>query len=94
MKFNIGDLVVLDSFRGTQQPSKEVRNSENYWILIGKSGIVVKTESQSIQKLSKHELGERLLIRFNDDVSKLGLHCHNEIQNSLWIFITDLHHVT
>jgi hypothetical protein len=92
MKFNVGDLVILGSFHGTQQPSKEIRNSENYWKLIGKSGVVVKTENQSSHKLPKHELGERVLIKFNYDVSVLGLHCHNEIENSLWIFISDLYH--
>jgi hypothetical protein len=92
MKFDTGDLVILNSFRGARMPQGKIRAAENYWKLIGKIGAVAKMEHQS--NLPRHERGERVLVTFNDDVAALGLSCHNEIHSSLWIFISDLRHVT
>jgi hypothetical protein len=91
MNFVLNEPVVLETFLGETNPPHPVRDSDNYWKLIGEQGVVAKTEAQS--KMPKHERGERLLIVFDVDVVSLGLSCHNEIPNSLWIFISDLRRI-
>ena len=88
MTFSVGDSVVLITFLGKKIASDLVRDSNNYWKLIGKRGRVAKKEIQS--KMFRHEYGERVLVTFDEDVKNLGLSCHNEIENSLWIFVSDL----
>ena len=90
MTFSVGDPVVLTAFLGKKIASDPVRDSDNYWKLIGKRGRVAKNEIQS--KMPRHEYGERVLVVFDEDVKNLGLSCHNEVANSLWIFISDLKH--
>jgi len=40
--------------------------------------------------MSRHVRGERVLVKFLDDVKALGLNCHNDVENSLWMFVVDL----
>jgi hypothetical protein len=84
----VGERVVLRSFLGTQNPTGRVRDGENYWLLINSAGVVVSTEAMS--NIGPHERGQRVLVQFDKDVTELGLHCHNEKPNSLWIFVSDL----
>lgn len=72
--------VKLSSFNGEITPPKGCDPSENYWALIGATGTIVKP---------KNERG-RVLVKFDNDVCSFGLHCHNEIPNSLLILPTDL----
>lgn len=72
--------VKLSTFNGGSSPPKGCEPSENYWALIGSTGTIVKP---------KNKRG-RVLVKFDNDVSSLGLHCHNEILNSLLILPTDL----
>ena len=88
--FNFGDRVVLKSFHGTTQPPQSVRAGENYWLLIGRKGVV--TSGNGIEHLPPHEKGKRVLVQFDESVVQLGLHCHNERPNSLWLFVADLKH--
>ncbi len=88
MSFNVGDAVLLVSFLGTESPDNAVANNENYWFLIGKKGFVVQTEAQACMR--RHPLGERVLVRFETDMRKLGLDCHSQIPNGLWVFVADL----
>lgn len=83
-----GGRVVLTSFQGVISPPESARASENYWKLIGKCGVVAKTEVQA--GLARHKNGERVLVVFDVDIAALGLHCHNGIHNSLWFLISDL----
>lgn len=87
MKFLTGDKVFLQHFLGRQKASGLVREDENYWILIGEKGVVVKTENHP----SKNE--ERVLVKFSNNIAARGLNCHNEISNSLWILVSDLEHI-
>jgi hypothetical protein len=82
----IGDHVILRSFNGLKiAPVDETQdNYNNYWLLIGEGGLVVKdTPCNGIDS-------DRVLVRFHVDVGSLGLHCHNEIENALWIRRNDL----
>ena len=83
----IGDQVVLKTFQGSHPAPPEVDESENYWKLIGLSGVIV-------EKKSSHpafpQLGERALVKFDNNPKDYGLHCHNSVGKSLWIFILDL----
>jgi len=92
MNFFPNDSVVLETFLGTKTTAASTRDSENYWKLVGQRGLVVKVESQS--GLPRHERGERALVKFDVDVASLGLRCHNEIPNTLWMFISDLRRVS
>ena len=85
----LGNKVVLKTFNLTIKPDEDICDEENYWILIGKVGSIIQSpvEEGLYASFSKDK---RLLVRFDDDLSKLGLSCHNEIENSLWILEEDL----
>jgi hypothetical protein len=76
----LGQKVRLKSFNGLATPPDGCRNSENYWRLIGYSGVVVEPKNDRC----------RLLVQFEESIEALGLHCHNPIENSLYILESDL----
>jgi len=76
----VGLKVKLKTFNGDREAPQDCSSSENYWLLIGKSGAIVKPENHR----------SRVLIQFDEQVSDLGLHCHNKIPNSLLILSSDL----
>lgn len=76
--------VVLRTFNGATRAPENEDPACNYWSLVGSSGTVVKTvPGDGIDD-------DRVLVQFDLDVEKMGLHCHNEIYNSLWIKRGDL----
>jgi membrane protein implicated in regulation of membrane protease activity len=72
--------VILLSFNGILSTPEHCEPSENYWELIGERGTVIE---------KVNERG-RVLVKFDNTVSDLGLQCHNPIPNSLYILETDL----
>ncbi len=77
--------VQLVSFNGQLKAPSCTDPKENFWLLIGRTGTVInKTTNEDSSK-------KRHLVVFDESVSELGLPCHNEIQNSLWILESDLH---
>jgi hypothetical protein len=84
--FFVGERVTLRSFRGTTSAPEETRDTDNYWLLVGHSGAVV----DDVSKIGRHPNGERLLVRFDQDVAAMGLACHNKVPNALWLFVSDL----
>ncbi len=76
----IGAKVRLKTFNNTSVPPKDCEASENYWALIGITGIIKKPINNQ----------SRVLVQFDNSVESLGLHCHNEIENSLLILTSDL----
>jgi hypothetical protein len=88
MKITNGKRVELRTFFGTSTPSQPTRASENYWKLIGQAGTVIAQENES--SLPRHKLGSRVLVEFTACITDLGLICHNEVPDSLWILVTDL----
>ena len=83
MSIKIGDRVILSLFNGTETPENPVSPTNDYWKLLGEHGTVVA----DVQSFS-HE--DRLLVQFDTQISELGLACHNEIANALWILRSDL----
>jgi len=81
-----GDRVVMTSFNGTTQPTGTVKLSENYWLLVGVSGVIAKTWEQAGFAMDE----KKFLVTFDQNVKDVGLHCHNEIENSLWILASDI----
>lgn len=80
-----GDHVRLITFNGTSIPSRACDDeAENYWKLIGTTGIV---EELSLTP-------SRILIRFDVDVVSYGLYCHNPIPNALLIEPSDVIRLT
>ena len=77
---DIGSKVKLKTFNGSLSPPDDCDPSENYWSLVGVTGSIVMPENTR----------GRVLVVFNVRVSDLGLHCHNEIPNSLLIIPSDL----
>ena len=77
---DVGSRIRLATFNGDSKSPDDCVQSENYWLLIGKTGIIVKSENNN----------SRVLVQFDEQVSSLDLHCHNKISNSLLIKITDL----
>ena len=86
--FKLGDQVKLISFHGEKASSEPVVSGENFWQLVGVTGEVV---SDSIKDHPAFpDKGKRAFIRFDKNLDDLGLPNHNDIANSLWIFISDL----
>ncbi len=77
---DINQKVQLISFNGELSAPDDCDSSENYWSLIGKMGTIVKPKNNR----------SRVLVQFDESVSDLGLHCHNEMPNSLLILTSDL----
>ena len=84
-----GYSVKLRSFNGLLKPKKEVESTENYWILIGAHGVIKQSplEDSLYASFSK---SKRVLVKFEEDLCSMGLEAHNEIENSLWILVSDL----
>lgn len=76
----VGARVKLKTFNGSVLCADTLEPSENYWLLVGAVGTISKTENSR----------GRVLVVFEIEVSSLGLHCHNEIPNSLLILPSDL----
>jgi hypothetical protein len=76
----IGQKIKLQTFNGENEPPEDCEPSENYWLLIGKTGTIVDLKNEQ----------SRVLIQFDEPVNNLGLHCHNSIPNSLLILSKDL----
>jgi hypothetical protein len=74
-----GKRVVLKSFNGSLAAPQTITTEENYWQLIGCKAVVELTNDSN-----------RVLIRFDRDLSSLGLVRQHELPNSLWILISDL----
>lgn len=74
-----GKRVLLKSFQGNLVAPNDVKPEENYWLLIGGKAIVELANNS-----------DRVLVKFERDLSSLGLINHNEVENSLWILISDL----
>lgn len=83
-----GDRVILISFQNQIQPPVGIADKENYWKLIGETGMIVQDEMK-IHPAYK-ALGPRLLVKFDKDIQDIGLICHSPIANTLWIFMSDL----
>jgi hypothetical protein len=79
--------VILKTFHNTVAAPDDIDDSENYWKLLDQKGIVV-------DKRKKHPAfpgsGEMLLTKFSCNIEAYGLHCHNTLPNTLWIFVSDL----
>ena len=82
--FKIGDRVVVRAFNGSNEAPRGVTPSENYWQLVGCTGTV------AIDRPAKGIKLDRILVTLDRDVISSGLHCHNEVQNSLWLRSVDL----
>ena len=80
-----GQKIKLESFNGTTIPDNDTDDHENYWKLINEKGTLISFA---------HEKGvsnkSRVLIKFDNDVKSMGLECHNDEPNSLWILASDL----
>lgn len=77
---DIGAKVKLNTFNRSSIPPKDCGPSENYWLLIGETGTIVKSENSRF----------RVLVQFDNSVESKGLHCHNQVSNSLLILTSDL----
>ena len=80
--------VLVQSFLGLTTSPEDTKDIDNYWKLIGRKGLVLMSEREG--GMSRHVRGERVLVKFLDDVKALGLSCHNDVENSLWMFVVDL----
>lgn len=74
-----GKRVVLKSFNGCLVAPQDTTPEENYWQLIGSKAVVEIANNT-----------DRVLLKFERNLSSLGLINHNEMPNTLWILISDL----
>lgn len=51
-------------------------------------GLVILEDHE--EGMDGHPRGKRVLVKFSDDLRYVGLNSHNEIENSLWMFVEDL----
>lgn len=86
--FELGSRVKLISFHGEKVSSEHVPQHENFWILVGRQGVILS------ETLKEHaafpDKGKRALVKFDQNLDELGLANHNEVPNSLWVFVSDL----
>lgn len=78
--YQINDRVTLKTFLGVCRPKNLDCDEENYWLLIGKHGVI----------LDVNEREKQVLIRFDDNLDDIGLINHNKVKNSLWIYKSDI----
>ena len=76
----INSKVILRLFNGISVPPLGCRPDENYWVLIGETGTIVEPINAR----------GRVLVKFDTSVNHYGLHCHNEIPNSLYVLESDI----
>ena len=88
----LGTKVKLKSFNGTIKPEEECRPSENYWTLVGCNGEIVQDPNQN-NIYADFSSKPRLLVKFESNIISLGLECHNNVNNSLWIMESDLEEI-
>ena len=79
------------SFWGTKISPEPVKESENFWSLVGKKGVIVSEELKVNSVFP--EKGKQALIQFDVNLDELGLPNHNPVENSLWIFVDDLEEI-
>ena len=85
----VGDKVKLLTFNGSFSACGSVSKSENYWHLIDKTGEIMQDPNEpSIYAGFSTE--KRVLVHFDEDIESMGLHCHNNFKNALWILESDL----
>ena len=86
----IGDKVKLVKFDGKARPKKTLDDSEAYWKLIGETG-TIRQDPQEKTVFAHFSKKTRVLVQFNKDVaSTYGVIAHNNIENSLWVLVSDL----
>ena len=83
------DKVKLVTFNGKSHSGKAVDSAENYWKLIGETGIVEQSP-QGNSIYADFSKQPRVLVRFEKDIRRFGLIAHNDIENALWILVSDL----
>jgi len=71
---------------GATAAPEYTRADENYWLLIGQSGVVELDDDSALGIPG----GPRVLVKFDGDVRGFGLQCHNEVPNALWLLTSDL----
>lgn len=74
-----GKRVVLKSFQNSLTAPQNVKQEENYWKLVGSKAVVEVVNDT-----------DRVLVKFERDLSSFGLVSHTEAPNTLWILISDL----
>ena len=72
--------VILRTFNGASAAPTGCSPGNNFWRLIGEKGTVVEPVNSA----------GRVLVQWDEPVSRLGLHCHNPVPNSLYILASDL----
>jgi hypothetical protein len=86
----IGQKVKLITFNGRTHPDEKVDSGENYWELVGETGMV-QQDPQESSVYASFSQEPRVLVKFNKDIAaSYGLIAHNNIDNSLWILVSDL----
>lgn len=85
-----GDMVMVISFNGKEKSEEEVDSSEDYWKIIGEKG-VIQQDPQEKTIFAHFSKEPRVLVKFDINLHRVhGLHAHNNIENSLWILVSDL----
>ena len=84
-----GCRVKLNSFNGTKASPSDCEPREDYWQLIGIEGVVLQ-DPFTCCKYTGFNNERSVLVKFDVSVESLGLCCHNDFENSLWIPVSDL----
>lgn len=82
-----GQRVALRSFLNTTAGPAGTHPADDFWRLIGRSGLIVDTNDAVLGPSTR---GPRVLVQFDEDPAALGLHCHNDVPRGLWILVSDL----
>jgi len=90
-EFELGSRVQLASFHGKIESPEPVTPDENFWKLVGEQGEIISKNLKAHPAFP--DKGKRALVKFDKNMSDLGLVNHNQVPNSIWIFISDLEQI-
>jgi hypothetical protein len=83
------DRIKLVTFNGKLRPGKRVKSSEDYWKLIGEIGSI-QQDPKEFSNYASFSKERRVLVKFDRSLKDYGLIAHNNIDNALWLLVTDI----
>ena len=89
ISIRIGKKVKLITFNGTLISDRDADDSEDYWKLIGETGVIQK-DPYEISIFASFSKEPRVLVKFDKKLDSYGLTAHNNAINAIWILVSDL----
>jgi len=86
---NVNTRVMLYRFNGTITSPSDCDPKEDFWKLIGHEGVVIHDPFKCC-KDDRYSDERKVLVKFDTSLDSLGLCFQNDVENSLWILVSEL----